>query len=735
MKHFVTHRGGGQPYCLTKNYPHFSKQPGLLKIFFSSALAFVLSLFCFPQVSKLGQDLNAPSNAFTYNDTSFSKIDEIYNGDGTFNKTNFEKLLQQTSGISTLTSANLSELNTKVTSANITASDMRSFTTGGKSSGKDIVVRMGGLDWTPTYLSKTKTGDPILTLWLSNNEQDAFQTRTNNAAEGAFYGYVKSTTTNRYGLYSDWSADWFSNTTSQGTAAFYPSAMYGMSYIRSVTLNNGGQYATSNTALAADPGQKTTSIFAPFTMSSNPLSSFIATPSEVSWQEKQSATATNGTSSSYDYPNDEWHPDSAQGKYYSDAYNYVEHNGYDTWKNDKLWLPSMAETGYSTSKLGLWNPSVAQRANYDGSSTSFTATIGTSENKNNATTAYTYSWLRSGFSNNACYAYYLLPSGSAHSHDGVRSARAVRPALHLNLTKAAQNVDFFDDYPGIYKASDGSYHITDYTGLKAMSDFTNADGEFKATDKFYLDKSIDCTDKSFDPIKSFTGTLDGQGNSIINLNISSDTVTNKELTEYCFIHTATDATIQNINFIGNNIIGGGNNASFIYEASNKVTLFRLFRLGGSTKMSVGPGTICSGLIGIAQSESEIEISHCEVVGNTLERGNNHPAGFIALAQAKTIKIIDSCYRGAIREQPTNMGAARTIWRLVDVGATGTVTYSGVYSQSGKRYWAGFSDTEWICSDDMQSGYPMLKWNLWVGENLPQTSVEEWLVAKGFSLVT
>lgn len=47
-----------------------------------------------------------------------------------------------------------------------------------RSNGQDIVVKLGGLDWQVVYLSTDKSGNPILTLWLDNNVQDAWNSQS-----------------------------------------------------------------------------------------------------------------------------------------------------------------------------------------------------------------------------------------------------------------------------------------------------------------------------------------------------------------------------------------------------------------------------------------------------------------------------------------------------------------------------------------------------------------------------
>ncbi len=374
------------------------------------------------------KDLDGISNTDT---SSYTSIGEIWKSDKkVFNGENLNKLYKSITGNSSATIANIDSL----ASSTATAADIRA-----NNGGKDIVVRLGGLDWQVMYLSKDSDGNAIATLWLSNNEQDAFAGRS--SSEGAYYGYVSSAVTGKTGLYSDWSADWYANKTYDGETNFYPSAMYGTSYIRAVTLNNGGTYATSNTALTtALPNSS--SIFAPFTMSTdgenNDLTDFIVKPSKVSWQKDQSSKTIQGTS--YNYPNDAWNTATSDTGFYSAAYNYAEHSNYAQWANDYLWLPSIAETGYNATYTGLWKPSTNQRMNYNGSDTSITGvSIGTTANTSFTNEVCTYSWLRSGMYSGVYQPVSLLsvenPSIALYF---VYHSLAVRPALHLNLDLAEE---------------------------------------------------------------------------------------------------------------------------------------------------------------------------------------------------------------------------------------------------------------------------------------------------------
>ena len=373
-------------------------------------------------------------NAVSFDDTtSYVSVGELFNSDTQkFNYNNIKILETYLLGYEPILVDDIFTLSKPRDSKQIrqtafSGSEVCGVQVDEKSSEQDIIVRLGGLDWQVVYLSEDKSGNSILTLWLYNNKQDAWADRS--ATEGTYYGYLDGA------LYSDWSYNWYNS----ATAVAYPSAMYGTSYINAVTLNNGGYYATSNTALSAEPfEQDENSAFAVFTMDKFGLTEHLVTPRQVSWQEDQSAKTIN--SMSYNYPNEAWSNSTTGDGFYNvtdgiSEYNYAyntatgairEEN--DDWADSYLWLPSMSETGYNTSKIGLWKTSTEQRMNYDGSTASSPGSVGSTSG-----TAYPSSWLRSGGNSGANGAYYLYPSGANYDYSNVTSSYAVRPALHLNL--------------------------------------------------------------------------------------------------------------------------------------------------------------------------------------------------------------------------------------------------------------------------------------------------------------
>ena len=286
--------------------------------------------------------------------------------------------------------------------------------------GKDIVVKLGGFNWTATYLSKDKNNNTVLTLWLT----DATQLANKYCFTGSF------------GTVNNFSATggmkWWGARYENGE----PCSIYGDSIMSVAVLNNGGIYNFLGVDVTHQPISENP--FAEFTINTSgvDLYDFIVTPEYILWQESQSAVATFGTS--YLFPNDAW--GSATGSYHADI-TYTSSARYSDWKDDKLWLPSVTEVGYrpliGDDFVGLWNLSDAQKE--------------TNQNSPDATSAPSGSaWLRSGSDNINSRVSTITSFFGAEltgSYDMVfddsdgADPLVVRPALHLNLTEAAKTID------------------------------------------------------------------------------------------------------------------------------------------------------------------------------------------------------------------------------------------------------------------------------------------------------
>ncbi|MDE6211278.1 MAG: hypothetical protein K2G42_04840, partial [Clostridia bacterium] len=270
-------------------------------------------------------------------------------------------------------------------------------------SGKNIVVSLGGKNWTVTSLTTDDSSTPnvVLTLWL---------------AESSF--------TSKYNLWSD-----------TNLSQSYPSIMYSSSYIRARLLN-GVTSDGSAVKYVASAGASTLTTYSkdstyPFgiyttkpTSSSNRsnggIADFIVLPQNIPYQKTESlyySKANNWTALANEalntLPSSIWEN--------SNMYAIQSKSGYNSWGKDYIWLPSWIEMGWPTANInsnnfsghvGLWNSDSQMRGS-----------------DNNA-------WLRSGTANGRdCTFVYDDGRGYWTSAD---STGSIRPALHLNLT-AAQN--------------------------------------------------------------------------------------------------------------------------------------------------------------------------------------------------------------------------------------------------------------------------------------------------------
>ena len=217
-----------------------------------------------------------------------------------------------------------------------------------------LVVTLGGYKWTVTYLSTDSNGDLIATLWYADTETNS-----------VFAGNASGT-------------GWYSSTTSGGYSGYKYSNHYGGSYMRAVTLGNGGQFYSSNSnnitdssvsTVTATEAQVQGSKFNLFAQGA--IAEYLDTPSMVSWQQQQ----YNSAFSSYRLQNDNLTAVTANW-YNTNISNSVKNDPlYYQCGNDKVWLPSIPETGWNTSNTGIWGTTTEQRK---------------------STASNSYSWLRSG---------------------------------------------------------------------------------------------------------------------------------------------------------------------------------------------------------------------------------------------------------------------------------------------------------------------------------------------------
>lgn len=367
-------------------------------------------------------------------DISYTPKIDIFDTDTkSFDKGMVNNLLKQISGDAMSSVDNMTKVNELATSKT-TSADMRKFNVG-KPVGEDITIILGDFEWTATYLSKDKNDNTILTLWMSDSSQLSGKK------------YDTSKTFGPTGT-STWNSGFFPE---NDPSVPYPSAMYGTSYMSAVVLNNGGGYITSQGATELTTAtQDSESAFALFTMAENGLTQYIVTPEQVEWQEYgQSAIPI----CSYNLPNENWSSDLSKvpddGFWQSSpSYNYANKGEPNSaWKNDYLWLPSLSETGFNDSGIGIWVTSTNQRDN----------TV--------------FSWLRSGYIDYVCRVVYLDASGSPYYADNADLACAIRPAFHLNLTAAAQNAISTEQRGDTSENNDMPFKTENSFALLSCNDF------------------------------------------------------------------------------------------------------------------------------------------------------------------------------------------------------------------------------------------------------------------------
>ncbi|MDE5755974.1 MAG: hypothetical protein K2I23_02680, partial [Clostridia bacterium] len=309
--------------------------------------------------------------------------------DEVFNEDVFWNLVTLVTGVSNPTNATLNSWNTKRT-----ASQFREANSANDKI--DLSLTINGLSWTPVYLSYNNDNEPILTLWLSFN--------------------------------SNGSIRW--NEQANDSVGKYPNNMYGTSKIRAIDLNNGGGYAATYNAEVLTPvDQNNKSKWAIYTMPNSTesgkelkgsLTEFIEVPDNMSWQHDQKALDyVTASRYAYKYNNNndalDYGGNAPIGSYTdtsaSSANNVIDQDGYRGWAKDKLWLPSVAETGVD-GEDGMWLISANQRE------------------------CGAYAWLRSAYYNN--YSWALLIDRTYASDINVNyNGFSLRPAFHLNLKKVA----------------------------------------------------------------------------------------------------------------------------------------------------------------------------------------------------------------------------------------------------------------------------------------------------------
>ena len=384
---------------------------------------------------------------------SWTEIAEIYSDDDSrFDYDNLQKLYAALAG----SGSTYDDVAKLVGKGDVTSEDIR-----GKNSGNNVSVWFGGKKWDVVFMTTVRTdsnaknasnkdikGDIVVDLWQS----------VDNIVN----------TKQQYAYYSD----------SKSYSGAYPCSMYTTSMVRVQTLNAGGFYSKNSTTLynsnkiEPEPVHNYARFTTPKAMGS--LAEYIVQPKDIKYQETESTVGnykgTNSTNTTYSGPNDAYGTPETEN-WASTNLNYKDKgsnsNGtsYSYWKNDYLWLASMAETGtYDGDKCnGVWK---------------------TNQNLRSAESGKNF-WLRTGGTANVEYAFTLTSDGDKQSV-ATNISYYVRPALHLNLSKADEDARkvLYDDTTNS-KTYDGAaleVEILDYDKLTIEGPYVGTTAEYDDAD-------------------------------------------------------------------------------------------------------------------------------------------------------------------------------------------------------------------------------------------------------------
>ncbi|MDE5990682.1 MAG: hypothetical protein K2H36_03745, partial [Clostridia bacterium] len=414
-------------------------------------IVFVLILSIIMLCSGLVHNIkfNHENEAVAYSSANLpSSIGQIYDAQyGVFDKLkldslaikagfdNFEDMVAKASGSS----------GTTKTAADFGTTTI-DFGTFGNNTSKDLT-------WIPVYLSQTSAGEPILTLWLASCESQ------NTSSNQEISTFTDGT---------------------QSTAATTPrSSVYSKSYVRSVVLNNGGDWysfttsaSTRHTYTAKSDG---TNKFEQLTTGN--LAKYISMPSQVDWQ----------INAAYQKNDLAFTKDAA----YSGA-------NADGWKNDKLWLPSFYEIYDKT-----LTPNTTATA-YGGDLKDNGGLWATSNNLRitNATVM-----IRSAFYGTNHEVGCVFADGSVNEIP-VKNSFGVRPALHLNLSEVAKVTKL--PMPSFMKTTDNKDD-----NLKYYDNGNDVVFELDKIGSDYVDINVTATDMEGNALSSPSYSVN---NSVLSFN-------------------------------------------------------------------------------------------------------------------------------------------------------------------------------------------------------------------------
>lgn len=304
-------------------------------------------------------------------------------------------------------------------------------------------VLLGGLRWRVVFASKPDRGDVFVTLWLSNSSDAVKWTNWSNSSE------------------------------STSDSVTYPANMYSTSFIRSYLT--GSNYSVSSSELSSSGAQS--DIWSNFLKN---YRNYILSPAEVSYQSNFTGYANEGYGA-------------------NDVYSNI--NGYNDWRNDKLWLPSYTEVGTANTN-GYWG--IERSVCFNG-----------------------VHWLRSGSADDERYAYYTINDSPYDTTDNDKYT--VRPALHLNLSRLVNNTGLVLNDPGLtadtltYSEGVQSIVITSIANMTIkLTDEMVRDGWYIVNSTIYAPAGADVSDKysvSFTPAAGYSWRNGGNEEKTISIRI------------------------------------------------------------------------------------------------------------------------------------------------------------------------------------------------------------------------
>ncbi len=345
---------------------------------------------------------------------------------------------------------------------------------GGATAPSPIIVEFGGMKWAAVYLSTNTTmktdgskPDLILTLLATENSAQKYKFAEGHSGAGE-------------------------------TKGGYPQNIYATSSVRVKVLNAGGdtpiKYAVGNSATYSANNEalyrtgtvsqtdRINNVYSQFTLSKDviqkkSLTDYLVAPKYMELQRNEEfwnvyGQPNGGGLSSTTYANsfgEGWERGAIGGtghwgNYYTQNIfpSLANYEHFYEWENDYLWLPSITELGYTVGPTANWAYGLWGIPSHTGND----PLIALSNDD---------AWSRSthflNATNNISFSGWFTAKGNSNT-----ATLGVRPALHLNLTKAAASVIDIPEVP-----ASASYT---YNGLEQTIDlttFTNFD-----TNKMYI---------------------------------------------------------------------------------------------------------------------------------------------------------------------------------------------------------------------------------------------------------